>query len=98
MNYKGHLNVNIKDHDSSVTGFGVHDRVICFQPKYDSEFECVVMYCHIDHKWGLGAPSSDQILKVARLDQYITGKFELIKSDTVGDGVGSSTDVWFAKQ
>lgn len=92
----GHLNIYVKDHDSVVTAFGCHDRVVCFHPAYDEEFNNIVMYCRVDHKWGLGDPTPEQIVKVARKDQDIKGKFKLVKSEKHDNGL--STDYFFIKQ
>lgn len=55
-----HANVNVKDHDSHITGFGQHDRVIAFMPEGGK------LYCRVDHGWGLGAPTARQVLAVAQ--------------------------------
>ena len=93
---KGHLNIYVRDHDSVISGFGKHDRCVCFLPKYDSEFDAVVMYCRVDHKWKLGEPAPDQIIKVARKDQGVKGKFKLAKIEEWD--CGKSTDYYFIKQ
>ena len=93
---KGHLNIYVRDQDSIITGFGKHDRCVCFLPQYDSAFDGVVMYCHVDHKWKLGEPTPEQILQVARKDQGVKGKFELVKTEKWD--CGKSTDYYFIKQ
>ena len=45
---QGHLNTYTRDHDSVVTAFGKHDRVVAFLPNKDG------LMCRVDHKWGLG--------------------------------------------
>lgn len=88
---KGHFNIHVRDHDSAVTGFGKHDRVVCFHPQFEPYFNCVIMYCRVDHKWNLGIPTIEHILKVSRKDQDIKGKFELVGSDSDE----KSTDYYF---
>lgn len=92
---KGHLNIYVKDHDSVVTDFGKHDRIVCFQPQFDDAFNCVVMYCRCDHKWNLGEPTTEQILQVARKDQGIKGKFKMTFTESSIDGM--TTDYYFKK-
>lgn len=94
--HQGHLNIYVKDHDSVITNYGKHDRVVCFQPSFDSEFGCITMYCRVDHKWGLGEPAEQEILMVARKDQNIKGKFKLAKMEKWD--CGKSTDYYFIKQ
>jgi hypothetical protein len=71
VNHEGHLNVGVRDHDSIVTGFGQHDRVVCFLPDAEG------LYMRIDHKWGLGMPTERQMLRVARKDQGVRGSWVL---------------------
>lgn len=61
----GHLNIYVRDHDSVITGFGIHDRVIACFPQGGG------LLCRVDHKWKLGDPTIDQILTVARKQDYI---------------------------
>lgn len=89
LNPEGHLNVYVRDQESVVTGYGTHDRVVCFQPGIDG------LYMRIDHKWGLGIPSVSQMLTVARKDQGIRGKWRLSSVLTWGDG--KHTDVMFVR-
>lgn len=91
----GHINVLIRDHESIITHYGKHDRVVAFLPNYDSDFNCVVLYVRVDHKWGLGEPTIAEILDVARKDQGVKGKFVVIKSDKHDDN--KSTDYYFKK-
>lgn len=63
----GHINVLVRDHDSLITGYGAHDRVVAF---------CVDADGHagrIDTLWQLGSPSDEQILTVFRSEGYIKG-------------------------
>lgn len=82
---EGHLNVYVRDHDSVVTGFGKHDRVVCFQPQGDT------LYMRIDHKWGLGMPTEAEMLEVARKDQELRGRWKL-KEITRLDGYSSDVN------
>lgn len=91
----GHINVLVKDHDSCITGFGKHDRVVAFLPYFCADKQCIVLYCRVDHKWNLGKPTTRQILKAAKADQSIKGRFSFIRSEEHYDG--RSTDVYFKK-
>lgn len=93
---QGHLNIYVKDHDSVVTNYGKHDRVICFHPSFDSDLDELIMYCRVDHKWNLGEPTDQDILVVARKDQDIKGRFKLAKIEKWD--CGKSTDYYFIKQ
>jgi hypothetical protein len=68
---KGHLNIYKRDQDSVVTGYGKHHRVVAFLP--DAEGLSV----RVDHKHGDREPTIAEILKVARLDQGIKGRWVL---------------------
>ena len=82
----GHLNIFTLDHDSIVTHFGLHDRVVAFLPQFDQEHDAICLYCRVDLKHGLGEPTIDQILDVARKDQGVRGKFKLLdKSGIYGN-------------
>jgi hypothetical protein len=88
--------VSVRDHDSVITGFGIHDRVVCFQPGYDDgKFQ---LYMRIDHKWGLGMPTESQMMRVARKDQDVKGRWKL---DSVVEWIGfeghKCTDVFFSR-
>ena len=76
MQSNGHLNVLVRDHDSVVTGKGKHDRVVAFLPGYCEEVKAVAVYVRIDHKWGLGMPTDDQIKTAFRKDQFIPGRWK----------------------
>lgn len=86
---RGHLNVLTRDHDSVVTSYGKHDRVVAFLPGP------VELYIRVDHKWKLGAPSLAQVLTVARNDQGISGRWELDRTEPWPDG--GSTDYFFVR-
>ncbi len=86
---EGHLNTHRRDHDSVITGYGKHDRVIAFQP------DCEGLYVRVDHKWNLGEPSHQQILDVARKDQDIKGKWIFNRAEKWD--CGKSTDYYFTK-
>lgn len=86
---RGHLNVLTRDHDSVVTSYGKHDRVVAFLPGP------VEFYIRVDHKWDLGAPSLAQILTVARKSQGISGRWTLDRTESRPDG--SSTDYFFVR-
>ena len=82
----GHLNISTLDHDSIVTNFGLHDRVVAFIPQFEPEYDKVCLYCRVDLKHNLGEPTIDQILNVARKDQGVRGKFRLLdKSGIYGN-------------
>lgn len=88
VNPEGHLNIHTRDHDSVVTGFGTHDRVVCFQ------LHKGILYMRIDHKWKLGMPTEKQMLTVARKDQGIRGgRWKLMRTEIWASG--KSTDVYF---
>ena len=85
----GHLNLLILDHDDVVTGFGAHDRVVVFCPDAEG------LYCRVDHLWGLGMPTPDQVLKVAKAwPNNLKGKWEL---DAIVKGE-KSTDFYFKRK
>jgi hypothetical protein len=65
-------NTAVLDVDSVITGYGKHDRVVCFLPD-DSGLEMRVDCIH-----GLGLPTSEQLLTVAKLDQNVKGKWRLV--------------------
>ena len=76
INPDGHLNIKIKDHDSCVTGKGIHDRVVACLPGYCEEVNTIAVYVRIDHKWDLGMPSDAQVIKAFKKDQFISGGWE----------------------
>ena len=83
----GHCNVLKLDHNSVITGKGKHDRVICFLPDGEG------LYCRIDHVWGLNTPTHAEILKVARIDQGVKGRWKFDRSEIHDDG--RATDYYF---
>ena len=89
----GHLNIFTLDHDSIVTHFGLHDRVVAFIPQFEPEYDKVCLYCRIDLIHGLGEPTTDQVLDIARKDQGIRGRFSLLqKSILYNESPGGSID------
>lgn len=88
-NEKGHLNIFKRDHERDVTGFGKHDRVVAFLPNPEG------LYIRVDHLWKLGCPTHADILKAAKSDQAIRGKWVFDKSEEWEDG--SSTDYYFKR-
>jgi hypothetical protein len=76
MQSNGHLNVLTRDHDSVVTGYGAHDRVVAFLPRYAEEVKAVAVYVRIDHKWKLGMPTDKQIIRAFKKDQFIRGRWK----------------------
>ena len=82
----GHFNVLVRDHDDICTAFGKHDRVMTTLPQYDDEFGCVVLYCRVDLKWGLGEPTAEQILQVARKHDGTKGKWVLATREPWDNG------------
>lgn len=62
----GHLNIYVRDHDSYVTGFGIHDRVVACKPILGG------LLVTVDHKWKLGEPTVEQVLTVALNAELIT--------------------------
>lgn len=88
-NEKGHINIFKRDHESVITAFGKHDRVVAFLPDHDG------LYVRVDHLWNLGEPSPQQILKAAKGDQGICGKWIFDRSEKWDNG--SSTDYYFKR-
>lgn len=76
----GHLNIYKRDHDSVITGYGEHDRVVAFLP---GPVDCFV---RVDNLWDLGMPTDSQIEKVMRDDQGIKGRWEVISREPYPDG------------
>ena len=70
---KGHLNIYTKDEDSVITSFGKHNRVVCFLPKSNT------FYARVDRFNEIIDPTIEQILQVAKKDQGISGKWELLE-------------------
>lgn len=93
---KGHFNVMTRDHDSEVTGFGKHDRVMSTIPQFDNDFKDVVFYARVDCKWGLGEPTPEEVLNVARTRDELSGEWKLIKRDPWE--CGNHIDFYFARK
>jgi len=87
----GHLNVLVNDHDSVVTVFGQHDRVVCFQPQGNE------LYMRVDLKWDLGMPTEAQMLTVARKDQDVRGRWKLDRTVPWTHGGNECVDVFFIR-
>lgn len=88
-NQENHLNIYTLDHDSIVTGKGIHDRVVAFVPMYDLDYDKICLYCRVDTIHGLGIPTEKQILSVARKDQGVKGRFKLIEKSGLYGNFGS---------
>lgn len=86
---RGHINIFTRDHDSVITSYGKHDRVVAFLPQGNE------LYIRVDHHWQLGEPTHAQILGVARKDQDIKGRWTFDRADRWDDG--SSTDYFFKR-
>lgn len=86
----GHVNVFTLDHDSEVTGYGKHDRIVAFCPDTTASRICEG---RIDHLWNLGAPTERQIIKAfkARNGSYMPGRWKL--KELIPGHDGKSTDV-----
>ena len=67
----GHLNVLHLDHESAITNYGKHDRVVATCSQGNE------LYCRVDHVWGLGMPTDKEVLAVARKTQGLRGKWIL---------------------
>ena len=97
LSHHTHRDINTLNPDikSVITAFGKHNRVVAFQPGYDSEFECVTLYARVDHVNELRNPDEKEILTVARKDQDVKGRFKLLKKSTYNDG--KCTDYHFTR-
>ena len=89
IKYPGHFNVTRRDHDSVVTAYGKHDRVMCCLPQGNE------LYMRVDHKWSLGMPTAAQMMDVARKDQGVRGRWKLDRMEVWSDG--HATDVFFTR-
>jgi len=86
----GHVNVLELDHESYITGYGKHDRVVAFIAENN---QC---YVRVDHVWELGMPTEKEILKVMRKDSEIKGRWKILSLEKESDG--SSTHITFIKE
>ena len=86
---KGHLNVFTRDQDRCITGYGAHFRVVAFLPDSDG------LYCRVDHVHGARMPTTDEVLKVARQDQGVNGRWKLLIAIEHSDG--KATDLTFVR-
>lgn len=67
---KGHLNAFTRDHDSVVTAFGKHARVVAALPDHEG------LYARVDLRWPeLREPTAAEVLEVARKHQGVKGKW-----------------------
>jgi hypothetical protein len=64
-NQPGHVNAYVLDHNSKITGFGNHARVIAGMDTQTGE-----LYCRVDMVHGLRAPNVHEILDVARREDF----------------------------
>lgn len=92
-NPDGHLNIHIKDHDSCVTGKGIHDRVVACLPGYCEEVKEIAVYVRIDHKWNLGMPSDSQVVKAFKKDQFISGRWKKVLENSWPES--NATEQWY---
>jgi len=88
----GHLNVYVRDHDSVVTGYGQHARVVAFSP------ESVTAYCRVDYRHeGLHRPTDQQIIEVMRAQEGLSGKWHVHLRRSWGKPKWDSEDVYLRK-
>lgn len=86
----GHLNVVTLDQDSVVTGFGKHARVVAFLPDREGLYARVDLPAHV-RKYDptypdLPEPTIAQILRVARVDQCIRGRWKIRSRELYDEG------------
>ncbi len=84
----GHFNVVTLDHDSIVTDYGKHDRTLVTFPDHEG------VYIRVDHLWELGMPTEKQLLKLARKEVNLRGKWKLDPARTVTWNDGKCTDCY----
>ncbi len=92
MQSNGHFNVLVNDHDSIVTHFGKHDRVLACLPNHEG------LYCRVDHVWNLGAPTAADVLDVARKHQGVRGRWKLARTQEWEHGGTLHTDFYFIQE
>lgn len=85
----GHLNIYVRDQDRAVTGHGAHFRVVAFLPDAQG------LYCRVDHKNGPRMPTPREVLRAARRDQGVKGRWLLHTAAEHPDG--KATDFHFAR-
>jgi hypothetical protein len=88
---EGHLNTQIPDQKSYVTGYGKHARVIATIPDVNG------LYCRIDLKWGLRIPTEKEVLKVAKHYGDAKGKWKLKTWESYYSNGLDRIDVYFEK-
>ena len=76
---KGHLNLRTRDQDSVVTNYGKHHRVVV-----SLALDRRTLHARVDHVHGDREPTVDEILRVARLHQGVTGRWVLESMERVG--------------
>lgn len=86
----GHLNIYTRDQDSVITGYGAHYRVVAFQA------DSVGLYCRVDHTNGPRMPTEKEILRVARLDQGVKGRWMPMVVEVHPNG--TATDCHFLRR
>ena len=75
------LNTHTKDENSIVTSYGKHQRVVAFLPYVSESYKNrSELYCRVDCVNDLPEPTHEQILKVARKDQGVKGKYRFHNS------------------
>jgi hypothetical protein len=92
---QGHLNIYKRDHDSVVTGYGKHDRVVACLPCYWDNIQAVAVYIRIDHKWQLGIPTDKEVITAFKKDQGITGRWKKALESNWSES--NATEQWYIK-
>lgn len=69
IEYPGHINVLVCDHDSAFTGYGKHDRVQACRPR-GGEF-----WASVDDRWKLGMPTDAEIVKASKAIEGFGGRW-----------------------
>lgn len=85
----GHINLLQRDHDSVITNYGKHDRVVTTVAQDNT------LYCRVDNVWQWGEPTPEEIVKVCRKYDGLTGRWQLVRKETWNDG--KSTDYYFER-
>lgn len=62
---EGHLNIYVRDHDSAVTGFGEHNRLVVM-----AEPDGSMVSAREDYKWGLPETTEEQRRKILNNETY----------------------------
>lgn len=93
---EGHCNIYTRDHADVITGKGKHDRVCAFQPRFDVDIKQFSVYVRIDHKWDLGMPTDEQVIKAFKADQIIKGRWKKAKENHWKEN--NSTEQWYIRE